>query len=415
MKRTIILALLFTAISFAQSESGSGLTVEEVFSVETSEELEASLTDGYPMPWLAEILEDETIPEEDRYWLDCRVRAVIAQDLHLFYNREGNPVHIEADWIRYGENFWQEHFIMNPPGEYSSGEIDPFAGIWGEANPITGLWGETGFIYNQFGERTGELALCEEWMQLSRDGSTGLLIHRGSEEVTEYGPAFLYFVYSDGTFHMNPDELWIYDYTLSQSGEFALLIQREENESDPIQMFDRNGNLLWGKRAIGMLVTNTEAMVLPGDNVCAIPSATQNPPTHYTQIFCVNSGDELRQITDSNSIYHATTDGKTICIGNNCYSLTTDHVLWEMKNYSNSATDIRNLSTSNNLEYFSANFLVTRNSQSEVENLVLLTNNGERILVENAYSGQKLTLSPNGSIALTSNESRFQLPTLTPL
>ncbi|MBD3277164.1 MAG: hypothetical protein GF388_02595, partial [Candidatus Aegiribacteria sp.] len=62
----------------------SDVEVVELLRVETADELEYQLTDGYPMPWLEEILNDESIPEEDRYWLDCRMRAAIAQDLHLF-------------------------------------------------------------------------------------------------------------------------------------------------------------------------------------------------------------------------------------------------------------------------------------------------------------------------------------------
>jgi len=144
MRHAIILAAVVSVAATAQTETSS-LGVEEVFSVETSEDLEASLTDGYPMPWLAEILEDETIPEEDRYWLDCRVRALIAQEFHLFFDTNGNRIEIEADNIRYGESYWQEHFIIDPPGSIPVGE----------RNPETNLWDESGFVYNRFGEKTG--------------------------------------------------------------------------------------------------------------------------------------------------------------------------------------------------------------------------------------------------------------------
>jgi len=119
------------------------------------------------MPWLAEILEDETIPEEDRYWLDCRVRAVIAQDLHLFYDREGNPVHIEADWITPGEDYWRENFIVNPEGE-------PF--LYDSPDRPTNVVSEPGLLVNQFGEEIGQLAIANQGIRLSRDGSIGVTL-----------------------------------------------------------------------------------------------------------------------------------------------------------------------------------------------------------------------------------------------
>jgi uncharacterized membrane protein YjgN (DUF898 family) len=46
-----------------EASVSSEVEVVELFHAETTEELEASLTDGYPMPWLEEILNDESIPE----------------------------------------------------------------------------------------------------------------------------------------------------------------------------------------------------------------------------------------------------------------------------------------------------------------------------------------------------------------
>ncbi|MFO8184256.1 MAG: hypothetical protein R6U39_08790, partial [Candidatus Aegiribacteria sp.] len=100
-----------------QEIDNSNVEVIELLRIESPEELEAELTDGYPMPWLEEILNDESIPEEDRYWLDCRIRAHIARHLHRFYDRNGNPVEIEAEWISPGEHYWQEHMMVNPVGE----------------------------------------------------------------------------------------------------------------------------------------------------------------------------------------------------------------------------------------------------------------------------------------------------------
>jgi len=85
MLNLILAVLIPFVIMTVEEQTASNIEVVEVFRAETPEELEVSLTDGYPMPWLEEILNNESIPEEDRYWLDCRVRAVIAQDLHLFF------------------------------------------------------------------------------------------------------------------------------------------------------------------------------------------------------------------------------------------------------------------------------------------------------------------------------------------
>ena len=121
--------------------------VVELFRAETPEELEAALADGYPPPWLAEILQDETIPEEDRYWLDCRVRAVIAQDLHLFFDREGNPVHYDADWIAPGEEYWRECFLVNPPGDVPRVEDGP--------SPTSNVDMDPGLVVDRFGDEIG--------------------------------------------------------------------------------------------------------------------------------------------------------------------------------------------------------------------------------------------------------------------
>lgn len=88
-----------------EGQAAKNIEVIEIFRAETTEELEASITNGYPMPWLEEILNDESIHEEDRYWLDCRVRAIIAIDLHTFFDIEGNPITFEADWIMPGEHY----------------------------------------------------------------------------------------------------------------------------------------------------------------------------------------------------------------------------------------------------------------------------------------------------------------------
>ena len=93
-----LLFILYNATSEPLSDTiitdSSSPEANEIFSIETPEDLESILVDGYPMPWVVEILEDETIPEEDKYWLDCRIRSIIAQNLHTFFNRAGEYLNI---------------------------------------------------------------------------------------------------------------------------------------------------------------------------------------------------------------------------------------------------------------------------------------------------------------------------------
>ena len=387
----------------AEASVSSEVEVVELFHAETPEELEAALTDGYPMPWLEEILSDETIPEEDRYWLDCRVRAVIAQDLHLFYGRDGNSIHVQADWIRYGESYWQEHFIVNPLGEQQRGEI----------NPITGLWGETGFVYNQYGEQTGELALCEEWMFLSRDGTIGLLLHRGSEHVTEYGPVYLYFVYNDGTYHKNPDGLWNYGYTLSQSGNYALLVQQAQNEPDPIQMFDRDGNIIWEQQATAKTMSACLS-ISPNDGLCCVPSNDRDPITHYVQVFNVISGYEVELYQEQGVASTFTPNGEYLCIGAGlCIStneLTNTHFI-QMPERDLSATY---LSFNNNADRYAAMVHPSGRFAPEEAKFAVWSEREGFILEQSFEHEEVILLSPNGNIVLVLPATGYKWVSPTP-
>ena len=204
----VLLTLAFSSFGEDLSDS-SGIDVIEVFRAETPGELEASLSDGYPMPWLEEILNDGSIPEEDRYWLDCRVRAVIAQDLHLFFDREGNPVHVEADWIRPGEDYWRENFIVNPVGE-------PFQ--YDSPDMPTNVVSEPGYVVNRFGETIGQLAMAEDKIRLSRDGSIGVTGSDLSRNDPDYPVTYdnACILYADGSF-MEVTTPWSYrtDYSIS--------------------------------------------------------------------------------------------------------------------------------------------------------------------------------------------------------
>ncbi|MBD3277268.1 MAG: hypothetical protein GF388_03125 [Candidatus Aegiribacteria sp.] len=163
------------------------------------------------MPWLEEILNDESIPEEDRYWLDCRMRAAIAQDLHLFFDREGNPVHVEADWIGPGEKYWREHMMVNPLGETDVPD----------ENRPTRAFGEPGYIFNLYGDRVSEIAEAHPSVYLSRDASIAVV----PSDRTTLGTvmeSFACFMYPDGSFREIPFERrGNYEAVVSANGEVA--------------------------------------------------------------------------------------------------------------------------------------------------------------------------------------------------
>ncbi len=219
MKFTIIITALLSIAATAQTETSS-LRVEEVFSVESPEELESALADGYPMPWLAEILEDETIPEEDRYWLDCRVRAVIARELHLFYNRDGEPVHIEAEGgIRNGETYWREVFIVEPSYKDRSHEMNL------ELEPPFYFWRTPGYLVDRFGERIGEIATTDMIMHLSRDGEFGIFAGRYSAR-HNMNPSHVYFLNFSGDVRdvpIGPMLSGMRSICMADDGSFALV------------------------------------------------------------------------------------------------------------------------------------------------------------------------------------------------
>ena len=156
------------------------------------------------MPWLAEILDDETIPEEDRYWLDCRVRAVIARDLHTFFDREGNRIDVTAEGgIRNGEAYWRETFIVEP--DY----IEKVAIGTSSRNRMVGVpvndspeiappyyfWRTPGYLLNRYGEKIGDIATTDFNIHLSRDGNLGIYTSGLQRHIRN--PSHLFFLNSN--------------------------------------------------------------------------------------------------------------------------------------------------------------------------------------------------------------------------
>lgn len=218
--------------------------VVELFRAETIEELEASLTDGYPYPWLEETLRDETIPWEDRYWLDRRVRAAISQNLHVFYDTENNPVYVDADCIFPGEPYWREHMIVDLVGMNVPEGTERPAGF--ELSDFS-------YLYSPYGYMKGKYPFAYPIIAISRDGSIGAFAGIVSLSLDEMFPVepFEFIIFPDGSYkEVIDDPNSDYDVAVAPDGSvvvfFSLSDVRQENEiqDEDIYVFSRNGDLV---------------------------------------------------------------------------------------------------------------------------------------------------------------------------
>jgi len=301
--------------------------VTELFRAETIENLEASLTDGYPMPWLEEILKDTTIPWEDRYWLDCRVRAAIAQNTHTFFNPAGTPVHIDADAVFPGEYYWQEHMIVDPAGysvqirEDEEGYRLPDEGrpVLPRVNSI-----DIGFIYNLFGRKKGDLALSFNGMSLSRDGSLGLHVTgQTSDRPSSYDQMYACLMYPDGSFREIPlpQTGRQYSGTISGDGNTIVLFPASRSGS-AIEVLNRDGNLIKTIRT-GLSFENISKPSITDDGRYA--SCWYRPELEggHSAVIDIANGlvrfTSKHNIADINSIEcNFSADGDYFCIGGMC-------------------------------------------------------------------------------------------------
>ena len=288
MLNLLLAVMLPFLITTSGDQTASNIEVVEIFRAETTEELEAALADGYPMPWLAEILNDESIPEEDRYWLDCRVRAEIAQDLHLFFNENGNPVHYEADRIRSGENYWRECFIVNLPG------VDEQV-----ADPPAGNWAGIGLLVDRYGNEIGEIVISNSGSRLARDGSVGITLS-GIQSSAAGMPGLLNlcFFYPDESFSEFPIHHYIISRTVSESGELvaASCYDRSRNEEKvhKLYVFDGDANLLFEK-TLDLRANNGSDVIAisPDDHYIAVSTLDFQAGSYPVILFDVETGKEL--------------------------------------------------------------------------------------------------------------------------
>lgn len=234
-----------------------------ILAADSAEELEALLADGYPTPGIRAILEDESIPLEDRYWLDCRIRSAMAQILHRFYDKSGNAVELDAEWILPGELYWQEMMMVKPQGESD----------WlPETMPVFIRSVKPGYVYNLFGEKTGLLAAADRFARTSRDGSvTVMKTGTGRDRVYRGGDMFFCFLYRDGSFRevgmgvSDPGLLMDVRMQVSQDGSISAwhVFRLQEPQTSHLLVFDREGNEI---ERYELPEVSISQMAISGDN-----------------------------------------------------------------------------------------------------------------------------------------------------
>jgi hypothetical protein len=244
--------------------------VVELFRAETIEDLDAAIKEGYPMPWLEETLKDESIPWEDRYWLDRRVRAAIAQNTHTFFDVSGIPVHVEADGIFPGEMYWRENMIVDPEGWFAPEGIP---------RPTAVESWDIGLILNPYGRKIGEIAAAIPLAVFtSRDASTGVLITGGNCVYDPERQPYACFLKPDGSFNEIPlSYKGTYDVALSSDGGIAAfsltrthdreaVTYRGDDYTRDIEIYDGEGNLLrYIDTPINLDFNNSCAVVITQD------------------------------------------------------------------------------------------------------------------------------------------------------
>ena len=132
------------------------------------EEFNGMAAQGYSAFGIEFYLEDESIPLEDRHWLNCRLRSAIAQMTHIVYTDEGTAINLDADWVYPGESYWQEVLIVNPPGDNKS------ENNFTDQVTIEG-YSESGYLIDVYGNRVGNIALASKHAKLSRSGQSGAI------------------------------------------------------------------------------------------------------------------------------------------------------------------------------------------------------------------------------------------------
>jgi len=403
MKTIVTLVLTICTSVLAQTEDLNSIEVVEIFSAQTPAELEASLTDGYPMPWLEDILNDESIPEEDRYWLDCRIRAVIAQDLHLFFDEDGNPVHIEADWIMPGDNYWRETYVISPLGDQIVSHPVESGG---------NLRGEIGQLVDRFGQDIGETALTARGFRGSRNGSIWASVGRVENQY------HLILLYSDGSYYVSPIEMSYGRCAVSQSGEHVILAAHGKDDpwgDDDIPpraiLLNKSGEVVWERELEMTPIGNPTPVISPDDRYCAVvtqASSNEYGLNHLLQVLDVETGQEILRIEDPPAAELVfSNDGKILNVsGLEAISIdvTTGRIIWtdhliDRENYP--IAYLMHLDCSNSYDLFSGMVWPSERLGAESVLLTLFNQSGNVLVSDNIYGN--MDISPNGYLVLSEN------------
>jgi hypothetical protein len=238
--------------------------VVELFRAETTQDIEAAISDGYPMPWLEEILKDESIPWEDRYWLDCRVRGFIAENLHIFFREDGAAREVPCDWMSAGEKYWRETFIVNLVGDAPE--------TLTEDMPRT--YRESGVLVDLYGVKIGSIAIADSLVRLSRLGVaiTGWRYAGRPETFDE--EAYFCLLYPDGSFLEIPYEEQYQpsgsQYNVSQDGSMAVLAVSDHSGDNQLRIFNENGELLSRLPMEGKLEVRSYPVISPDNMFIAV-------------------------------------------------------------------------------------------------------------------------------------------------
>ena len=404
---SLLLAVLVPFLSVTvEGQTVSNIEVIEIFRAETPDELEAALTDGYPMPWLEEILNDESIPEEDRYWLDCRVRAVIAINSHTFFDAVGNPNTFEADWIMPGEDYWRENFVLSPHGDQT---------VFHPVGSGGNLLGEIGQLLDRFGQDIGETALTARLFQGSRDGSMW-----ASSLCRVEGKYRLVLLYSDASYFVSPIEMSSGRCGVSQSGEYVILAARglrdfTTGESTPSRaiLVDKTGKLIWEIELEMSPVGNFVPVISPDDRYCAVSSyAPGELRTNRLQIFDMETGQEVLRVENPNAaqLSFSPNGSHLNASGAEAFSMNmlTGNIDWSSTHVSRPNLPVANLmrlDSSNDADLISGMIWPSSRQGSDSVLLTLFDNSGNILACDNIYGN--MDISPNGALVITENYQSY--------
>lgn len=208
-----------------------------VIEVNGCEEFAVLAEEGYSSFCVGELLADESIPQEDRYWLDCRVRSAIAQVAHIVYTDTGDEIVLDADWVYPGESYWQETLIVNPHGDPDS------ENSFTDQVTIEGCF-ESGYLVDLYGTQVGEIALASKRVRLSRSGVSGALQTGLRSWNCPSGDMYFTKLFSDGsTVSLAVSDEFRHSrmsHNISQDGEITSWSRIEDEMSELVIMNSNN-------------------------------------------------------------------------------------------------------------------------------------------------------------------------------